>query len=166
MKHVPSLDTLRTTMSNLKETEVMKESFTHDVMIMAGNNLYYREQHDLTLDLQAEGADLRTTLPPHTTKTASPNTEPEITPIRTINDRLGGSSKTKADTNSGSKDRRPALERFSEPEPAKELSGRRAPSFESGRLQDGENRGEEEVYMEQEQAVEPITGTERVPASV
>ncbi|KAH0905837.1 hypothetical protein HID58_037664, partial [Brassica napus] len=113
---------------------------------------------------QAEGADLRTTLPPHTTKTVPPIAEVEITPTRTIKDRLGDSSKTKANSNSGSKDRRSALERLSASEPAKEISGRRAPSFESGRLQIGECRGEEEVFMEEEQAGEPITGAERVPA--
>ncbi|KAH0905833.1 LOW QUALITY PROTEIN: hypothetical protein HID58_037660, partial [Brassica napus] len=101
---------------------------------------------------QAEGADLRTTLPPHTTKTVPPIAEVEITPTRTIKDRLGDSSKTKANSNSGSKDRRSALERLSASEPAKEISGRRAPSFESGRLQIGECRGEEEVFMEEEQA--------------
>ncbi|RID66450.1 hypothetical protein BRARA_D01589, partial [Brassica rapa] len=54
---------------------------------------------------QAKGADFRTTLPPHTTKTVPPIAEVEITPTRTIKDRLGDSSKTKANSNSGSKDR-------------------------------------------------------------
>ncbi|KAF3562248.1 hypothetical protein DY000_02019509 [Brassica cretica] len=88
----------------------------------------------------------------------------DITPTRTVKNRLGVPSNFKAASNSGSNERKSALERISDPIQTKELSARRAPNFESGRLQEVESRGEEEAPMDQDQTEDQITGTERIPA--
>ncbi|KAG5389545.1 hypothetical protein IGI04_031086, partial [Brassica rapa subsp. trilocularis] len=58
----------------------------------------------------------------------------EITPTRTLKERLGPSS-DHAEANSNSRERKSALERISEPSSSREQTARRSPSFESGRLQ-------------------------------
>ncbi|CAG7863749.1 unnamed protein product, partial [Brassica rapa] len=89
----------------------------------------------------------------------------EITPTRSLKDRLGPSS-DQAETNSGSKERRSALERISEPATSKEPAARRTPSFESGRLQHGETRMDENDTIMRANTVESPPPPDRIPATL
>lgn len=115
---------------------------------------------------RVEDDDLRARLQPQPVETLPSNLGTEITPTRTVKDRLGAPSNFKAASNSGSKERTSALERISDPKQTKELSARRPPSFESGRLQEVASRGEEDAPMEQDQPDGQITESERIPASL
>ncbi|KAL0891736.1 hypothetical protein Bca101_015719 [Brassica carinata] len=114
-----------------------------------------------------EGDDLRNSLPrPERAIPTIPSAE--ITPKRTVKDRLGITSTNKEGSNSGSRERRSALARLSEPVPvlSKEQSERRAPSFETGRLQEVESRVNEPELMDHEVSEEIIPDDARVPASL
>lgn len=84
----------------------------------------------------------------------------EITPTRTLRERLGPTS---AGTTSGSKERRSALARISEPPATAEQPARRTPSFESGRLQLNDNRATEAATDQGN--MEPLS-EERLPATL
>ncbi|CAN6933729.1 unnamed protein product, partial [Brassica oleracea] len=84
----------------------------------------------------------------------------EITPTRTLRERLGPTS---AGTTSGSKERRSALARISEPPATTEQPARRTPSFESGRLQLNDNRATEATTDQGN--MEPLS-EERLPATL
>ncbi|KAH0902006.1 hypothetical protein HID58_041509, partial [Brassica napus] len=84
----------------------------------------------------------------------------EITPTRTLRERLGPTS---AGTTSGSKERRSALARISEPPATTEQPARRTPSFESGRLQLNDNRATEAATDQGN--MEPLS-EERLPATL
>lgn len=99
-------------------------------------------------------------LNPNPTDNALPGpTGGETIPIRSIKERLGPSP-AQGGTHSGSKERRPALERLSEPAATVEQIARKAPGFESGRLQLGNTGGEENEIRN---APSP---KDRVPASL
>ncbi|KAH0903913.1 hypothetical protein HID58_043416, partial [Brassica napus] len=104
-------------------------------------------------------------LPLQMEKTPPAEARPETTPTRTIKERLGGPSNTKAGSKSDSKERRPALERLSGSNQSKEQTIRQAPSFENGRLQEVESRVDEGVPMDQEPPGEIPTEPERIPAT-
>lgn len=112
-----------------------------------------------------EVSDLRSLLPLKMEKTPPAEARPETTPTRTIKERLGGPSNTKAGSKSDSKERRPALERLSGSNQSKEQTIRQAPSFENGRLQEVESRVDEGVPMDQEPPGEIPTEPERIPAT-
>ncbi|CAF2057640.1 unnamed protein product [Brassica oleracea] len=84
----------------------------------------------------------------------------EITPTRTLRERLGPTS---AGTTSGSKEQRSALARISEPPATTEQPARRTPSFESGRLQHNDNRATEATTDQGN--MEPLS-EERLPATL
>ncbi|WZY69614.1 hypothetical protein YC2023_001854 [Brassica napus] len=88
----------------------------------------------------------------------------ELTPTRSLKDRLGPSS-DQAETNSGSKERRSALQRISEPATSEEPVTRRTPSFESGRLQHGETRMDENDTIMRANTVESPP-PDRIPATL
>ena len=88
----------------------------------------------------------------------------EITPTRNIKERLGTSSAGKDGANSGSKDRRSALERLSDPIASKEAPVRKTPSFDSGRLQLADD-GVEDLNPIDQAIMEETNQTERVPAT-
>ncbi|CAH8387956.1 unnamed protein product [Eruca vesicaria subsp. sativa] len=113
------------------------------------------------------GVDLRSLLPALPEKSTPQNSRAETTPTRTIKDRLGVSSLTKGGSNSGSKERRSALERLTGPNAVNDPQMRISPNFESGRLQEAESRVEEELedVLDREQIEEPILEVERIPAS-
>ncbi|KAL0735777.1 hypothetical protein Bca4012_011987 [Brassica carinata] len=115
-----------------------------------------------------EGNDLRNSLPQIPERALSTNHNAEVTPKSTIKDRLGVPAMNKDGSNSGSMERRSALARLSGQGPAssKERSDRRAPSFESGRLQEVESRANENDPMDQEALEEIIPEETRVPASL
>ena len=106
------------------------------------------------------------TSPPNNIERDLPRSN-EITPTRSLKDRLGPSS-DQAEANSGSKERRSALERISEPATSKEPATRRTPSFESGRLQHGETRMDENDTIMRANTVEsPLrTGSQLLSALV
>ncbi|KAJ4867625.1 Uncharacterized protein Rs2_50828 [Raphanus sativus] len=85
----------------------------------------------------------------------------DITPTRSLKDRLGPSS-ARLGSKSGSKERRSALERLSEPGILQE-SSRRPPSFESGRLQLDELRNGDNSSTVKDARPDPPS-TERVHA--
>ncbi|KAJ4907972.1 Uncharacterized protein Rs2_11630 [Raphanus sativus] len=107
-----------------------------------------------------QGGDLRNVIAPPVIDTGNANNALEVTPTRTIKDRLGIATNTRIGTNSGSRERRSALERLSDPIPA-----RRPPSFESGRLQEADSRPVETMQTEQD-TVEEQLPEERVPATL
>ncbi|KAL0699062.1 hypothetical protein Bca4012_055184 [Brassica carinata] len=88
----------------------------------------------------------------------------EITPSRTIKDRLGVIHTANENSNSGSKEKRPALERLSEPRLIVDSPIRVSPTFESGRLQIPVNNTE--LVNNDEPGVQEIHGqsTDRPPA--
>lgn len=117
-----------------------------------------------------EGSDLRNSLPRIPERALSTNHNAEVTPKSTIKDRLGVPAMNKEFSTSGSKERRSALARLSGQGPAspKEHSDRRAPTFESGRLQEVESRvNENENDLMDQEALEEINPEEtRLPASL
>ena len=95
---------------------------------------------------------------------AAPRTE--TPPARSINERLGIYTKGPGGSNSGSKDRRSALERISEPAQPEQVE-RVSPSFESGRLQLIDASPEVNDHCEQEVMEElPPPISDRIPAAL
>ncbi|KAH0868781.1 LOW QUALITY PROTEIN: hypothetical protein HID58_075803, partial [Brassica napus] len=88
-------------------------------------------------------------------------------PPRSVKERLGAPPGATEDVNSGSRDRRSALERISSPIAPEDTSNRKAPSFENGRLQEAGLITEEEEteHMEQELRIEEVSQN-RVPATL
>lgn len=112
------------------------------------------------------GIDLRTSIPPITERAPPSTPRADSSPKRSIKERLGVTSKNRVVSNSGSKERTSALERLSEPLAMVEQSARRPPSFESGRLQEPENRVQEDESMEQAVSEEPLSESGRIPATL
>ncbi|KAJ4907965.1 hypothetical protein Rs2_11623 [Raphanus sativus] len=181
------LDTLVIIIPILRGTEDMTEHIIIEERINPGSNQYYQEllaqtqitsvarhrplnieqwkETDHLLMLQSlsphhQGGDLRNVIAPPVIDTGNANNALEVTPTRTIKDRLGIATNTRIGTNSGSRERRSALERLSDPIPA-----RRPPSFESGRLQEADSRPVETMQTEQD-TVEEQLPEERVPATL
>ncbi|KAH0899057.1 LOW QUALITY PROTEIN: hypothetical protein HID58_048625, partial [Brassica napus] len=89
----------------------------------------------------------------------------ETTPIRTLKERLGAPTDAINGSNSGSKERRSALERLSESRVVEEQRERRTPTLESGRLQLPPVEEEREVNKIIDTLEQPDF-TERVPATL
>ncbi|KAL0720540.1 hypothetical protein Bca4012_035139 [Brassica carinata] len=87
----------------------------------------------------------------------------ETSPTRTLKERLGPTN-DQLPLNSGSKERRSALERLSEPRSTSGPAARRTPSFDAGRLQLDESRMEFTIEAERDKGVETATA-DRVPAT-
>ncbi|KAL0731506.1 hypothetical protein Bca4012_027600 [Brassica carinata] len=105
-----------------------------------------------------EGIDLRNSLPTLEERAISTTPKAEGSPKRTIKERLGVPTTSKERSNSGSKERKSALARLSEP-------ARRTPSFDSGRLQEVESRVYEADNMELEVPEHISSEGDRIPAS-
>ncbi|KAF3535671.1 hypothetical protein F2Q69_00023713 [Brassica cretica] len=89
----------------------------------------------------------------------------ETTPICTLKERLGAPTDAINGSNSGSKERRSALERLSESRVVEEQRERRTPTLESGRLQLPPVEEEREVNKIIDTLEQPDF-TERVPATL
>lgn len=92
------------------------------------------------------------------------STRCEITPTRSLQGRLGPSAEHRG-SNTGSKERRSALERLAEPTGSMERSARKPPSFDSGRLQMVESRLGENIRTGIVDG-EDIPTTDKLPASL
>lgn len=115
---------------------------------------------------RADGNDLRANLPPHVERDRSPTPRNDITPNRTVKERLGVASNGKENITSGSRDRRPVLERLSEPSYGRDQTTRRSPIFESGRLQLMDEATTEEEQAENGEAVTLAPEEDRLPATL
>ena len=109
-----------------------------------------------------EAMNLRRTSTEH-----APQNSINTPPPRSVKERLGAPQGTTEDANSGSRDRRSALERISSPLAPEDASNRKAPSFENGRLQEAVLTTEEEgtEHREQELHIEEASQN-RVPANL
>lgn len=83
----------------------------------------------------------------------------DTTPARTIQDRLGSARRSSDGSTTGSRERRPALERLSASRASADLPSRVSPTFESGRLQ----RPEEAITTDAMEVQH--NSTERLPAT-
>ncbi|KAL0731928.1 hypothetical protein Bca4012_028022 [Brassica carinata] len=87
-----------------------------------------------------------------------------LTP-RSLKDRLGKASDGTDRTQSGSRERRSALERLAETNKSRDSTSRRPPSFESGILQIEETTEKGSTYNAQVEVIKPASEQNRVPAS-
>ncbi|KAJ4885834.1 Uncharacterized protein Rs2_25582 [Raphanus sativus] len=125
--------------------------------LSSGSSTPHQNQGGQTEGLETRGSNPLNARPPPRIPVQ------EVTPTRTLKERLGPSS-DRAGTKSGSKERRSALERLSESNASREQI-RKTPSFESGRLQLDESRAVDNMIIDQATREEQ-SPTDRIPATL